>query len=112
MSSPKSPGSDGAFLPNGHGMKPLSPPAVVYGINDSGQVVGQCRNSMLLQSYACAVSSNGAITALPESNPSIEGSGYQIQNATGINDTGQIIANATDTATANAQTRALLLNPV
>ena len=37
------------------------------------------------------------------------GSGYQIQNATGINDNGQIVANATDSAT--GQTHALLLNP-
>jgi probable HAF family extracellular repeat protein len=40
LSAPKSPGSDGAFLSNGHGMKPLSAPAVAYGINDSDQIVG------------------------------------------------------------------------
>jgi probable HAF family extracellular repeat protein len=84
-SSGKSPGTGGAFLSNsGHGMKPLSPPAEAYGINDSGT----------LQNL------NNLIPA---------GSGYQIQNATGINDNGQIIANATDTAT--GQTHALLLNP-
>src|SRR5215831_2012479 len=71
-SSGKSPGTGGAFLSNGHGMHQLSAPAVAYGINDSGQIAGQCRNTQLLQSYACVVSSNGAITALPESNPSIE----------------------------------------
>jgi len=218
-------------------MKPLSAPAEVYGINDSDQIVGQCRDSMFLQSYACVVSSNGAITALPESDPAIEcldintipgiipaaiainnnaqvlgnciggggelavvwtndtptvlptlgggsssgtaissngqvvgtsqtstgaedgfwwsngtmtdlgpnfspaavndssvivggqfvysngnlqnlnnlipaGSGYQIESATGINDNGQIVANATDTASGNPyQTHALLLNP-
>jgi probable HAF family extracellular repeat protein len=37
------------------------------------------------------------------------GSGYQIQNATAINDNGQIVANATNTAT--GQTHALLLTP-
>ena len=37
------------------------------------------------------------------------GSGFQIQSATGINDNGQIIANAKDTAT--GQTHALLLTP-
>jgi probable HAF family extracellular repeat protein len=230
LSAPKSPGDDGVFLSNGHGMHQLSAPAAVYGINDSGQIVGQCRVTMLLQNFACVVGSNGAITALPESNPNIEclkintipgitpaavainntgqilgncfggvvvwandtptalptlgggsatgtainnngqvvgtsatstgaedgflwsngtmtdlgsnfapaavndsgvivggqfvysngtlqnlnnlipaGSGYQIQNATGINDNGQIVANATDTAT--NQTRALLLTP-
>src|SRR5215470_10328120 len=57
-SSGKSPGTGGAFLSNGHGMHQLSAPAVAYGINDSGQIVGQCRNTMLLQSYACVVSSN------------------------------------------------------
>src|SRR5215472_8266845 len=71
-SAGKSSGTGGAFLSNGHGMHQLSPPAVAYGINDSGQVVGQCRNTQFLQSYACVVSSNGAITALPESNPSVE----------------------------------------
>jgi probable HAF family extracellular repeat protein len=39
----------------------------------------------------------------------LAGSGYQIQNATGINDNGQIVANATDTAT--GQQHALLLTP-
>jgi len=214
-------------------MHQLSAPAVAYGINDSGQIVGQCRVTQLLQSFACVVSSNGAITALPEPNPSIEcleintipgitpaavainnngrilgncfggavvwtndtptvlptlgggsstgtaissngqvvgtsqtstgaedgfwwsngtmtdlgpnfspaavndssvivggqfvysngnlqnlnnlipaGSGYQIESATGINDNGQIVANATDTASGNPyQTHALLLNP-
>ena len=37
------------------------------------------------------------------------GSGYQIQSATGINDNGQIITNADDTAT--GQAHALLLTP-
>jgi probable HAF family extracellular repeat protein len=37
------------------------------------------------------------------------GSPYQIQDATGINNNGQIVADATDTAT--GQTHALLLNP-
>jgi probable HAF family extracellular repeat protein len=34
---------------------------------------------------------------------------YQIESATGINDNGQIVANAEDTAT--GQTHALLLTP-
>src|SRR5215472_2121565 len=71
-SAGKSPGPGSAFLSNGHGMHQLSPPAVAYGINDSGQIVGQCRNSMFLQAYPCVVSGNGAITALTEPDPRIE----------------------------------------
>jgi probable HAF family extracellular repeat protein len=97
-SAPRNPGFDGAFLSNGHGMHQLSAPAVAYGINDSGQIVGQCRDSMLLQSYACVISSNGAITALPESNPNIEC--LEINTIPGItpaavaiNNNGQVLGN-------------------
>jgi len=97
-SSGKSPGFGGAFLSNGHGMHQLSAPAVAHGINDSGQIVGQCRDTQLLQNYACVVSSNGAITALPESNPSIEC--LEISTIPGltpaaiaINNNGQILGN-------------------
>src|SRR5262249_31258158 len=97
-SAGKNSGPGSAFLSNGHGMHQLSAPAVAYGINDSGQIVGQCRNSQFLQSYACVVSSNGAITALPESNPSIEC--LEINTIPGItpaavaiNDSGQILGN-------------------
>src|SRR5262252_10999561 len=98
-SSGKSPGTGGAFLSNsGHGMKPLNPPAEAYGINDSDQIAGQCRNSMFLQGYACVVSSNGAITALPESDPNIEC--LEINTIPGltpaaiaINNNGQILGN-------------------
>jgi probable HAF family extracellular repeat protein len=71
-SSGKSAGTGGAFLSNGHGMHQLSAPAFAYGINDSGQIAGQSRNSMFLQAYPCVVSSNGAVTELTESNPAIE----------------------------------------
>lgn len=54
-----------------------------------------------------SVYSNGTLQNLNNLIPA--GSGYQIQNATGINDNGQIVANATDTAT--GQTHALLLSP-
>src|SRR5215470_14123608 len=57
-SATKNPGPGSAFLSNGHGMHQLSAPAVAYGINDSGQIAGQCRNSMFLQAYPCVVSSN------------------------------------------------------
>jgi len=43
----------------------------VYGINDSGQIVGQCFDAVFIQTTACVVS-NGTITNLPESNPNIE----------------------------------------
>jgi len=58
-SAGKNTGTGGEFLWNGRTMKPLSAPAEAYGINDSGQIAGQCRNSMFLQGYTCVVSSNG-----------------------------------------------------
>lgn len=63
-------------------------------INDSGVMVG-----------GQFVDSDGILQNLNNLIPA--GSGYQIQSATGINDNGQIVANATDTAT--GQTHALLL---
>jgi len=99
-SSGKSPGTGGAFLSNsGHGMKPLSAPAEAYGINDSGQIAGQCRNSMFLQAYPCEVSSNGAITELTDSNPNIECLyintiiGPNLPAAVAINNNGQVLGN-------------------
>jgi len=65
-------------------------------INDSGVIVG-----------GQFVDSGGILQNLNTLIPA--GSGYQIQSATGINDNGQIVANATDTAT--GQTHALLLTP-
>jgi probable HAF family extracellular repeat protein len=68
-------------------------------INDSGQIAGQCRNPMFLQGYACVVSSNGAITALPESNPNIECLEINtiiapnIPAAVAINNNGQALGN-------------------
>jgi len=65
-------------------------------VNDSGVIVG-----------GQFVDSNGTLQNLNNLIPA--GSGYQIQNATGVNDNGQIVANAADTAT--GQTHALLLTP-
>ena len=65
-------------------------------VNDSGMIVG-----------GAFVYSNGTLQNLNNLIP--PGSGYQIQSATRINDNGQIVANAEDTAT--GQTHALLLNP-
>ena len=98
-SSGKDTGTGGAFLSNGHGMHQLSAPAEAYGINDSDQIAGQCRNSMFLQGYTCVVSSNGAITALTESNPSIECLYINtiipanIPAAVAINNNGQVLGN-------------------
>ena len=103
-SAGKDTGTGGEFLWNGRNMKPLSAPAEAYGINDSGQIAGQCRNSMFLQGYACVVSSNGAITALPESNPSIECLYINtiipanIPAAVAINNNGQVLGNCFDSA--------------
>jgi len=103
-SSGKSSGTGGAFLSNGHGMHQLSAPAFAYGINDSGQIAGQCRNSMFLQAYPCVVGSNGAITALQESNPDIECLyintiiGPNIPAAVAINNNGQILGNCFNSA--------------
>jgi len=65
-------------------------------VNDSGVIVG-----------GQFVYSNGTLQNLNNLIPA--GSPHQIESATGINDNGQIVANATDTAT--GQTHALLLNP-
>jgi probable HAF family extracellular repeat protein len=102
-SATKSSGPDEPFLWNGHSMKALSAPAEVYGINDSGQIAGQCRDSMLLQGYACVVS-NGTITALPESNPDIECLYINtiipatIPAAVALNNIGQVLGNCFESA--------------
>jgi probable HAF family extracellular repeat protein len=65
-------------------------------INDNGVMVGGDQ-----------IDTGGTVQNLNTLIPA--GSGYQIESATGINDNGQIVANATDTAT--GQTHALLLTP-
>ena len=65
-------------------------------INDNGVIVG-----------GPFIDTNGTLQNLNNLIPA--GSGYQIQSATGINDNGQIVANAIDTAT--GQQHALLLTP-
>jgi len=92
------------FLWNGHSMTPLSAPAEVDGINNSGQIAGQCRNSTLLQGYPCVVSSNGAVTELPESNPAIECLYINtiipanLPAAVAINNNGQVLGNCFDSS--------------
>jgi probable HAF family extracellular repeat protein len=53
------------------------------------------------------IDSSGTVQNLNTLIPA--GSPYQIEDATAINDNGQIVANATDTAT--GQTHTLLLTP-
>jgi probable HAF family extracellular repeat protein len=86
---------DGFVWSNGK-ITDLGPAFAPAAINDNGVIVG-----------GQFIDSDGTLQNLNNLIPA--GSGYEIQNATGINDNGQIIANATDTAT--GQQHALLLNP-
>jgi probable HAF family extracellular repeat protein len=86
---------DGFLFSNGT-ITDLGPTFSPAAINDNGVIVG-----------GQFIDSNGTLKNLNNLIPA--GSGFQIQSATGINDNGQIIANATDTAT--GQTHALLLTP-
>jgi probable HAF family extracellular repeat protein len=87
---------DHAFFWSNGTMTGLGPSFSPAAINDSGVIVG-----------GAFVESAGTLQNLNNLIPA--GSGYQIESATGINDNGQIVANATDTAT--GQTHALLLTP-
>jgi probable HAF family extracellular repeat protein len=86
---------DGFVWSNGT-MTDLGPAFSPAAINDNGVIAG----GQFIDSGGTLHNLNHLIAA---------GSGYQIQSATGINDNGQIIANATDTAT--GQQHALLLTP-
>ena len=77
-------------------MTDLGPIFFPAAINDNGVIVG----GDLIDSAGTVQNLNNLIPA---------GSPYQIQNATGINNNGQIVANAYDTAT--NQTHTLLLTP-
>jgi probable HAF family extracellular repeat protein len=111
------------------------PQASAAAINNNGQVVGWAQTStdadhgfiyssgtrtdLGLNFFPAAINGNGVIVGGNEiysggtlqnlNNLIPAGSPYQINYATGINNKGQIVANATDTAT--SQTHALLLNP-
>lgn len=124
-----------AVLPTLGGTKLDGPEALPTAFNDNGQVVGTSQTSTgasdgflfstgtitdLGPTFSpAAINDNGVIVGgqfidgggtLQNLNTLIPaGSPYQIQSATGINDNGQIIANATDTAT--GQQHALLLTP-
>jgi probable HAF family extracellular repeat protein len=86
---------DGFLWSNGT-LTDLGPNFSPAAVNASGVVVG-----------GQFIYSNGTLQNLNNLIPA--GSPYQIESATGINDNGQIVANATDTAT--GQTHALLLSP-
>jgi probable HAF family extracellular repeat protein len=74
----------------------LGPTFAPAAINDNGVIVG-----------GQFIDSGGTLHNLNTLIPA--GSGFQIQSANGINDNGQIVANANDTAT--GQQHALLLTP-
>jgi probable HAF family extracellular repeat protein len=86
---------DGFLWSNGT-ITDLGPTFAPAAINDNGVIVG----GHLIDSGGTLHNLNNLIPA---------GSPYQIQSATGINDNGQIVANANDTAT--GQQHALLLTP-
>jgi probable HAF family extracellular repeat protein len=87
--------TDGFLVSNGT-ITDLGPTFSPAAINDNGVIVGGDQ-----------IDNGGTVQNLNTLIPA--GSGYQIQSATGINDNGQIIANAEDTAT--GQQHALLLTP-
>jgi probable HAF family extracellular repeat protein len=86
---------DGFSFSNGT-ITDLGPTFSPAAINDNGVIVG-----------GQFIDSNGMLQNLNNLIPA--GSGFKIRSATGINDNGQIIANAIDTAT--GQQHALLLTP-
>jgi len=94
--SETSTGAEDGFLSSNGTITDLGPTFSPAAINDSGVIVG----GQFVDSGGTPQNLNNLIPA---------GSGFQIQSATGINDNGQIIANATDTAT--GQQHALLLTP-
>ena len=94
--SATSTGAEEGFLLSNGTMTDLGGNFSPAAVNDGGVIVG-----------GQFVYSNGTLQNLNTLIPA--GSGYQIRNATGINDNGQIVANADDTAT--GQNHALLLTP-
>jgi probable HAF family extracellular repeat protein len=92
-----------AFLYDSTGMHDLNVPTVTsaaaYAINDEGTIVGQS------STYAF-IDQNGVVSDLNTLIPS--GTGWQLTDATGINNAGQIVG----TGWINGVQQAFLLNPV
>ncbi len=84
--------------------------SVAEAINSSGVVVGTAYvvNSNGTAAWHAFIYSGGKLQDLNNLIPS--GSGWLLTEATGINDTGQIVCNATNTTT--GYTHAFLLNPI
>jgi probable HAF family extracellular repeat protein len=61
-------------------------PNGAQGINDSGQIAGQCGDIVSPQVFACVVANNGSVTALPEPN-------LTCLTAVAINKGGQVLGN-------------------
>jgi probable HAF family extracellular repeat protein len=87
-SAPKGGGRGEPFLWNGHKMTQVSgmAPNGAQGINDSGQIAGQCGDIVSPQVFACVVANNGSVTALPEPN-------LTCLTAVAINKGGQVLGN-------------------
>ena len=100
-SSPKTTGPDVSFLSNArdHKLTALSFMNEALGINDSGQIAGQCNELPANpEVFACVVSSNGTITALGDSIPPLGNSNLACSVAVAINNNGQALASCDGTA--------------
>jgi hypothetical protein len=60
-------------------------PSGASGINNSGQIVGQCGDILIAEVFACVVA-NGTVTALPQPN-------LGCLTAVAINNSGQVLGN-------------------
>jgi probable HAF family extracellular repeat protein len=83
------------FLSNASGSKllALSGMSQALGINDSGQIAGECNELPANpEVFACVVSSNGTITQLGDSVPPL-GNDIACGEAVAINNNGQALAN-------------------
>ena len=86
-STPKPGGRGDAFLWNGHKMSVVSgmAPSGARGVNDSGQVAGECGDIVSPEVFACVVA-GGSVTTLPEPN-------LGCFTAIAISNDGQVLAN-------------------